>query len=1766
MEFRTRTVNIENISSNEEAVEAAFKEQFPDYQLLFDEEAQAQAAAQGDTLDLVALEKAAKGNDDLTSREEWTVSNEDIAYVRDVIQILVTSNSTSDSVVDPIRQELVFLNGCIASSLENEVRGLVLSDFEAGSSLFTFLQLKLGKEVTEGRDLASLLNPSRSYSFHNHSNIAEAENCAHVLLSLKRRVFELLTLYPTHVVLQYLSRLIDKMLELSIVTPLSVMLPGIEVLSRRMHDWEVSAAQMVSLSEHINQVNKLIIRWRQLELQSWSSFLDDEDEKAAQKNTDYFCQLYSLLLPRDSLQNVKRILETPSETLSLLSTFCSRVGVRPQDLWVVMSPSSVLRRNLGIRKDENDDEGVTALKNGEILSEEAVKYTHSLIEILDSYLRGSQLLEFSSRLQLLLLLSRFLKLQLQQYRVRDTVLELNMNVLYHISRMYSVFLPAVQSYIGEIRSPIEKQLKDQVKLGKWDDQSYFSLRETSNKIHRQLFKLVYEYRDANNLKVSVVLDKFLENELVVNEQEKKKQEEKENIILQLKTKEFEFVSSYPHLEDSLQSYEQHLIQADNSLQELASMKRCKQVTQRMRQILNGSMMTHILGDSQPGDALEELATTIIVTAEELRQEKEYTIRKQKAFSSLLTHLKEQGISHLKSSIPPLQQQYDYVMRLSIPEMRNIPSITHALSTVSSSTQKDIALFTRLWAKADQYFYKDHLLLTALRVQISQQVSDQLTAADVRRCVGYSENLMLNLLQEREVILSLGAGVTSLYNTLHHIQHISDKFHDLTCDTIEVCPALMEVAPTLETLLTSNIEILAELLFFCQRMSGEVQIPAKFIEVWEESKRVLETDLDQLIVRDDSLAYRLYAVTNPDLFISILSHLQEILMRLLAMAEEENSGVFQRDQLQVAVDHWNQTLSSIQMSLRLVHEGVVRIQSEDVESIDISVLKGVLKKRNQLISQLLLIVQGLQRQSENHKTKLDTSESFTFQQTHEALLQAWNTLSLEAIHEELKEFITAILDTRNAAFIASLSLLPQVMILVKQVTVEAIEILMRGVVLNKSMGKLEYVLLRLFREVLKKGFCLPPKQEEKEKKEEGEMQEGTGMGEGIGEQDVTDQLESKDQLDGLKQDKENEETPEQEKKEENTGMDVEDDFDGKMENVKEEENEEEEEESEEEKDREMGELSENDEQEVLDEKLWDEKEEEEPPTENEKIEQDSKQQNEKNTDEMMTKEGEQEENQEQEEGEKKEEQQVEEQQIEEEKEEINDLNEQEYEDNHFKNQEQEEEEELPDNMQIEDSGEEEEVEENEGEEVNEEMEEEMEEEVAGKEEEEEGESEGESVDMAGNAEEEEEEEDVEVDDNPEETKEEKKEEEKEKLEKEKQRVPPTEGIADAEGEDQVLDAPKEKEEGRKEEKEEENQEENLEEDPAEEEKEAEGRKGGEEKEGDEMEEEEKEEDMNPYKNPEQTQRKWQEQYQRLQMVPQKEEEEKEVQEDTSIKRQPQPLSAEVKQEQSGQEVLAPSLQDVDFKPETEETNRVELEIDEEESENENQHENEEYEKEMEPENPSQPPFPESDEEKDIEESEKKRVTEASVFASDLLEQVVKAGAGREMDQESLDGVLNKADLQVQEEERIRLPFIEEDSYMNMCVQDLLTSPSVDSVLLANASAVWKEFLAQTTDLSSRLTEQLRLLMEPTKASKLSGDFKTGKRINMRKVIPFIASNYRKDKIWLRRSRPSQREYQIMLVIDDSESMKQNNAGMVTFKTLALIGNALAQVRINGLDHS
>jgi len=108
--------------------------------------------------------------------------------------------------------------------------------------------------------------------------------------------------------------------------------------------------------------------------------------------------------------------------------------------------------------------------------------------------------------------------------------------------------------------------------------------------------------------------------------------------------------------------------------------------------------------------------------------------------------------------------------------------------------------------------------------------------------------------------------------------------------------------------------------------------------------------------------------------------------------------------------------------------------------------------------------------------------------------------------------------------------------------------------------------------------------------------------------------------------------------------------------------------------------------------------------------------------------------------------------------------------------------------------------------------------------------------------------------------------------------------------------------------------------------------------------------------------------------------------------------------------------------------------------------------------------------------------------------------------------------------------------------------------------WKNLELATLKLSQELAEQLRLVMEPTLASKLQGDYRTGKRINMKKVIPYIASHFRRDKIWLRRTKPNKRNYQVVIAVDDSRSMSEGKCGKFAIEALVTVCRAMSQLEV------
>ncbi|KAK9461137.1 uncharacterized protein V1516DRAFT_664297 [Lipomyces oligophaga] len=119
-------------------------------------------------------------------------------------------------------------------------------------------------------------------------------------------------------------------------------------------------------------------------------------------------------------------------------------------------------------------------------------------------------------------------------------------------------------------------------------------------------------------------------------------------------------------------------------------------------------------------------------------------------------------------------------------------------------------------------------------------------------------------------------------------------------------------------------------------------------------------------------------------------------------------------------------------------------------------------------------------------------------------------------------------------------------------------------------------------------------------------------------------------------------------------------------------------------------------------------------------------------------------------------------------------------------------------------------------------------------------------------------------------------------------------------------------------------------------------------------------------------------------------------------------------------------------------------------------------------------------------------------------------------------------------------------------------------LYEARELWQAHERATADLSNALCEQLRLILEPTLTTKLRGDYRTGKRLNMKRIIPYIASEFKKDKIWMRRTKPSKRAYQIMISLDDSKSMGESRASDLAFDTITLVSKALERLEVGQMS--
>uniref|UniRef100_A0A8B9KSV2 Midasin n=1 Tax=Astyanax mexicanus TaxID=7994 RepID=A0A8B9KSV2_ASTMX len=142
-------------------------------------------------------------------------------------------------------------------------------------------------------------------------------------------------------------------------------------------------------------------------------------------------------------------------------------------------------------------------------SENSNKHWFSIYQLIERYLQekrtdsksvlsnllkpffGSTVGEFHTRLAMLLAFHCHVLLAPKQEGQA-----LLCSLLWNLHKYYSQFSDSVQSRVSQLRTPIEKELKDFVKISKWNDVSFWSIKQSVEKTHRTLFKFVKKFEAA----------------------------------------------------------------------------------------------------------------------------------------------------------------------------------------------------------------------------------------------------------------------------------------------------------------------------------------------------------------------------------------------------------------------------------------------------------------------------------------------------------------------------------------------------------------------------------------------------------------------------------------------------------------------------------------------------------------------------------------------------------------------------------------------------------------------------------------------------------------------------------------------------------------------------------------------------------------------------------------------------------------------------------------------------------------------------------------------------------------------------------------------------------------------------------------------------------------------------------------------------------------------------------------------------------------------
>ncbi|XP_067273008.1 midasin [Pseudorasbora parva] len=1668
-----------------------------------------------------------------------------------------------------------------------------------------------------------ILQNDGPYDFYIEPNMSQARICLPALEQLSKAVKQRLNDWPEHPALVQITMVIERILAFSLSSPLAKFLNGLEILLSKAQDWENNASRTVSLRNELEAITQLIIQWRKLELSCWSSSLDNALMRHAENSTKHWLSIYQL---------IEKYLQEQ-------------------------------------RTDNRHDDGV------EDLSLSSVSST------LQAFIEGSTLGEFSVRLSMLLGFHCHILMAPKQ-EGHDSLCSL----LWNLYKYYKQFSESIQTKITQLRSPIEKELKDFVKISKWNDVSFWSIKQSVEKTHRTLFKFVKKFEAALKEPCAPCL------------------------VEQGSSGSMDDVGSQPE-ETPLHRVHRALrgalpgkgrdLQADGP-EELSSDKepsslqaRLPVLTRKMKklcvQLVKKTSLPELSEDLDQFtaeiianvQALQSLSVDRSVEQEKQKAEvKHFLLQKQRALAELFKMLAQIGLSYRKGLNWGRTADPGETLCLQPVEMKIALS---AVKTQDSTEHTLFAEMTNAWEGCEKYFYRSwarrNAMLTAL-----QSAVKELGLGNVERCRGFSSHLFKLLLRQRRRLAGLTEHWVHLRKLMDSVQSIQShtagsgddasglppqeplqhwisraQSSALHCSVVlqqiswifQCCPEGSSAAPaeTREGEVAQGQATLSHPSPLAPHIQPQACLLRRGEQAWKEVEQKVQSltkEVKDLKEKLDGLAQEstervIHSWDHFRLCCSCLDRLGIVVGQMPVVEQlfipDGVLGLHTQPALICGLQAVRKEVETCltEFTTWKTHLLTIR-QSQKRRSHKFSVeFSGQLEKA---INMILCAVQTLVKRNEREKQEDQQSECKreSDSEVAEDLLKPGHLsrlleedlsgdvsgLSVPEVNGVVTELLERLRSYRDDCQPHQLQELKEVcrsvvrlepmLCLYSELVRYYLAVLMGA---HRTTGKLLSVLANVFTELAQKGFCLPQELMgggDGEGATEFHDYEGGGIGEGEGVKDVSDKIENEDQVEDTFQEGQEKKEEEQDKrdiKEEDNAIEMSEDFDGKMhdgtdhEPGEEEDEEDSDKEEDEELDKKMGDLGDG-QTDTLDERLWGD-DEDEDDDEGDK-EEESGPGMDQGESELVAKDD----NMDAGESKKDKNEDKDGPKDEEEKEKIHEqLDEREFDENevdpyHGKQEKAAEPEamDLPDELNLDEDGKDEDG--GEGDEENPfDIDDKLMEVDENTGEEKDGSEEG-GDDMTNEQQEGQMEEQGEDD----------KSEEKEGAEKSEDQESETDERGENEGEEEKEEKNKGQEEGQDEDKSipaDQGQNPKEEEEGGEDDEDAQvesserkehasdGQTGEENVQSDTAVElsgaaserdQAKEEDGSGAADASQSEGHDSKLMARMSSHKQRQ------RNTQSFKRKPGQADNERSMGDYNERVNK-RLRTVDNTEEktqdqTQTDTQQESDLYEHIKQGEERYDAQTYDAaSAEQQKPTDVKQEEDDEEDDIamdvEEEKDLQAVEAQELKPEKLNdnkasqkglecgdleaqkladeeekektETERSSNEEEMKERSDESTIHTVPELLMDTQNAPLKNPEElrremELQLEAWQRQTLGSQQEESA----AAVLWHQYQTLTSPLSQQLCEQLRLVLEPTQAAKLRGDFRTGKRLNMRKVIPYIASQFRKDKIWLRRTKPSKRNYQICLAVDDSSSMVDNHSKQLAFESVSVIVNALTLLEV------